>query len=112
MMDSSNVYVTQVVPNPWDASVPIVKEYQNKLGGNYGFVSLEGYINAKVLHTAIQQVKGEVNSDSLKQALESLNTDVGGLNVSFSPSKHRGLDKTYLTKIVGADKFEYVNKID
>jgi ABC-type branched-subunit amino acid transport system substrate-binding protein len=107
---ADNVYVTQVVPNPWDKSIPIVKEYQSKVGGNFGFISLEGYITAKIFDIGVKKAGSKANnSDSLKAALETINEDLGGLKASFSPTDHRALDKTYLTKINSDGSFSYVS---
>lgn len=109
--DSSNVYVTQVVPNPWDSSIAIVKEYKEKIKGEPGFISLEGYITAKILHKAILAAGADaVNSDKLKSAIEALGTfDIGGLKVSFGSQDHRGLDAIYLTEIGAGGKFSYID---
>jgi ABC-type branched-subunit amino acid transport system substrate-binding protein len=56
---TDNVYISQVVPNPWDKTLPLVKQYQQDMGSDdYGFVSLEGYLDAKVFHDALAGVKG------------------------------------------------------
>ncbi len=114
--DTKNVLISQVVPNPWDASVPVVKEYQEAVGnGNYEFVSLESYIAAKVIHKAIKDAGASVSSETLRKQLEAMSGyDVGGFTVSFGPADHRGSDTVYLTRIIknGKDiKFEYIQKI-
>lgn len=114
--DTKNVLISQVVPNPWDASVPIVKEYQEAMGSNsYEFVSLESYIAAKVIHKAVKNAGTPVNPESLKKQLETMSDyDTGGFTVSFGPEDHRGSDTVYLTRIIknGKDiKFEYIQKI-
>ena len=53
------VGISQVVPFPWDARMPLVKEYQNVITKNrsntqYGFSSLEGFLAAKVLVEALK----------------------------------------------------------
>jgi len=118
LKDSGNVYISQVVPDPWSDKLPIVKQYHEDLGNDsskYDFVSLEGYIAANVMHKAIASVRGEVNSESLKKAFESMASyDAGGLKVSFGPDDHRGLDAVYLTKIEKSDdsiKFVYIDKL-
>ncbi len=110
-----NVYISQVMPSPWDVTIPIVKEYQTALGGDYGFVSLEGYIAAKVFHKVLNDAGATLNANVLKTSLEAMsNYDVGGLKISYSASDHRGLDQTYLTKVEkleGKYKFIYVDKL-
>lgn len=117
LKDSSNVYISQVVPDPWNDELAIVKQYHKDINDSskYDFVSLEGYIAANVMHHAIQSVQGTVDSESLKDALESMaNYDAGGVTISFSKDDHRGMDKVYLTKIekTGNDvKFVYIDKL-
>ncbi len=113
---TDNVYISQVVPNPWDSTIPVVKEYQRDLGDtNYGFVSLEGYIAAKIFHQSVKSIKGKINSDAIKLTLESMGKyDIGGIKVSFAPDDHRGMDSIYLTAIGksgDAVKFTYVDKL-
>ncbi len=118
LKESDNVYISQVVPDPWNDELPIVKQYHEALGNDnskYDFVSLEGYITANVMHKAISSVQGAVSSDSLKKALESMsNYDAGGLTVSYGPDDHRGLDAVYLTKVEKSDesiKFVYIDTL-
>src|SRR5258706_7210605 len=50
--EGRGVQISQVVPFPWDGSVPVVKEYQKLLAaakGEPGFGTLEGFIAAKVM---------------------------------------------------------------
>ncbi|WP_417912380.1 ABC transporter substrate-binding protein [Candidatus Electronema sp. TJ] len=115
--DSGNIYVSQVVPDPWDAKLPIVKQYQEDMGNErYNVNSFEAYFTAKVLHDAVKNVKGEVNSESIKAALEGMTDhDAGGIKVSFGPNDRRGIDSVYLTKIEkdgDKAKLVYVDKLE
>lgn len=110
---TDNVYVTQVVPNPWDASVAIVKEYQEKIKSNFSFTSLEGYISAKIFYEGVRLAGDKAkNGPDLKQALEKLNMDIGGLKASYSPTKHRALDSVFLTKINSDGSFKSLNELE
>ncbi|MCI5147224.1 MAG: hypothetical protein D3923_17280, partial [Candidatus Electrothrix sp. AR3] len=116
LKDSQNVYISQVVPDPWNPSIPLIKEYQQDLGNDdYGFVSLEGYLTAKVMHQGLKTITGGVTSDSIKKSLESMTKyDAGGVQVSFGPDDHRGMDTVYLTHIEKSDdaiRFIYVDKL-
>ncbi|MGB5685039.1 MAG: ABC transporter substrate-binding protein [Candidatus Electrothrix sp.] len=113
---TDNVYISQVVPNPWDNALPLVKQYQQDLGDeDYGFVSLEGYLGAKVFHHALSGVKGEVTTAALKDSIEAMSKfDAGGVDVSFGKDDHRGMDTVYLTKIDTSDdtiQFTYVDTL-
>lgn len=113
---TDNVYISQVVPDPWDNSIPLVKEYQQDMGAvEYGFASLEGYLSAKTFHQALSRVQGEVTTTSLKNALESMTAyDAGGVEISFGKDDHRGMDSVYLTKIDKSGdtiQFSYVDTL-
>ena len=114
--DSEHVYVSQIVPDPWDAKLPIVKQYQDDMGdGKIDFINFESYLAASVLHQAVKSVKGEVTSESIKAALEGMTDyDAGGIKVSFGPDDHRGMDAVFLTKMEKSGetvKFVYVDKL-
>lgn len=103
--DGDSVIVTQVVPLPWDSSIPLVSEYQTNLrrhlpGAEFGFGSLEGYLNAKVLVQGLRSAGKKLTRASLIAALDKMTSfDCGGVTVGFSPEDHQGLDKAYLTVI-------------
>ncbi len=103
--DGDSVIVTQVVPLPWDPSLPLVREYQTNLRrylpeAEFGFASLEGYLNAKVFVQGLKNAKKNLTRASLIAALDEMkNFDCGGIGVSFSPEDHQGLDSAYLTII-------------
>ncbi len=110
-----NVYISQVMPSPWDGTLPVVKEYQTALGSDFGFVSLEGYVAAKVFHKALIDAGANPNAETIKTALESMSAyDAGGLKISYGASDHRGLESTYLTKLEkknGGFRFIYVDTL-
>ena len=96
------VFITQVVPSPQDASVPLVKNYQADVKAeNLGYTSLEGYVNAMVFVEALKAAGAQPTRAGLVTALEGLNTDVGGFKVKFSPSIHQGSSTVYVTKVQG-----------
>jgi ABC-type branched-subunit amino acid transport system substrate-binding protein len=104
------VAISQVVPFPWSPAVPIVKEYQQvlKQAGNtdYNFSSLEGFIVAKVMVEGLKRAGRDLTREKLITALESMgNVDLGGFNVSFSPTNHSGSQYVDLTMIGRQGKF-------
>ena len=110
---SDGVYISQVVPSPWDNSLPIVKEYQSKVKAEeIGFISFEGYISAKIFDAALKKVDYKITSaDAFKKEIESLNLDLGGIKASFSAKNHRALSQTYITKINKDGTFTYIDKM-
>ena len=95
--------ISQVVPFPWNRRLPVVAEYQTllqkQLGrANYGFTSLEGFIAAKLISTAIEQSGNPPSRKGLLSAfhrMQSLN--LGGFQVSLTPTDHQASDYVDLT---------------
>jgi ABC-type branched-subunit amino acid transport system substrate-binding protein len=105
------VGISQVVPFPWDARMPLVKEYQNVITKNrsntqYGFSSLEGFLAAKVLVEALKDSGPEPTRKKFVAALERMQgKSFGGYQISFSPENHNGskyVELTFITGVKGA----------
>jgi ABC-type branched-subunit amino acid transport system substrate-binding protein len=103
--EGRGVQISQVVPFPWDSSVPVVKEYRALLEaakGEPGFGTLEGYIAAKVMVEGLRRAGKNLTRDSFIKAMESMDSyDVGGFKVSYGPHSHNGskfVDLTIISK--------------
>jgi ABC-type branched-subunit amino acid transport system substrate-binding protein len=107
--EGRGVQISQVVPFPWDSSVPVVKEYRALLDaakGEPGFGTLEGYIAAKVAVEGLRRAGKNLTRESYIKALESLdNYDVGGFKVSYGPDNRSGSRFVDLTIISKDQKF-------
>ena len=105
------VGISQVVPFPWNVGTPVVKDYQRSLGSNggendYNFGSLEGYIAAKVFVEGLRRAGNSPTREGLVTALETLRDyDVGGFNVTYTPTDHNGSKFVELTVISRDGKF-------
>lgn len=100
--DGDGVYITQVMPSPDDASVALVKQYQADLkGGAINYTSLEGYADAVVLVEALKKAGQALTRAQFVSAMESLSTDIGGVQVTFSPTRHQGASQVFLTQVKG-----------
>ena len=98
--DAEGVYITQVVPSPHDRSRPLVQAYQTDLpSGEFSHVSLEGYISAAVFVQALKNATEPLTRESFLDALEHLETDLGGFKVSFTRNDHQGSSAVFLTRI-------------
>ncbi len=112
----AGVLVTQVVPFPFDTSLPLVAAYQKALkvavpDVQPGFVSLEGYIVGRTVVAALGKIDGEPTRKALLEKLTQGQYDLDGFSLSFGPNKNQGSDAVYLT-IVGADgKFKPVTTL-
>lgn len=104
----AGVYVTQVVPLPTDASIPVVKAYQAALAASDakdkkpGFVSLEGYLVGRTVIAALEKAGKEPTRKAFMAALTAGAYDFGGFKMAFGPDDNRGSDDVYLT-VIGPD---------
>jgi branched-chain amino acid transport system substrate-binding protein len=109
---------SQVVPSYDDLSLPAVAEYRLLMDRHnppvpealrdpsyavqrYSFISLEGFVNAKVIVEALQRTGPQPTRAAFRQALESLRGfDLGiGAALTFGPERHQGLDSVYFTRV-------------
>ena len=111
---------SQVVPAFDDATFPSVNEYHRlmfqydpQLPGDLhrlsqdvpyqplarGFVSLEGFLNAKLMTEILRRVGGRMDRSRLEQAVFSVrNFPLGiGESVSFAPNRRQGMQRVYYT---------------
>ncbi len=102
--DAEGVIVTQVVPH-YESDLPGVVAYRNALakfkpGIQPDFVSLEGYLLAKIFVAGINKAP-QLNREGVIDGLERLNQlDIGiGVPISFSASQHQGSQKIWPTII-------------
>jgi len=102
------VVVTQVVPFPRDASIPVVAQYRSALAeidpaAQPGFVSLEGYLAGRLVVEALRastDATGVPTRESFLQALaEAGPIDLGGFEVEYGPTDNQGSDAVFLTVI-------------
>jgi len=109
---------SQVVPSYDDLTLPAVVEYRAAMEKHapqvpealrdpkyvpqpLSFISLEGFINAKVIVEALRRAGPGPTRAGLRAALESMrNVDLGiGAPLTFTPERHQGLDNVYFTRV-------------
>jgi ABC-type branched-subunit amino acid transport system substrate-binding protein len=102
-----NLLNTQVVPNPIDKDVPLVKEYQELrakyrtvpvpdtaktccgtqtqgwVADEHSFGQLEGYINAKLFVEILKKAGPKLTRESFRAAADGFDADLGGLKGKF-----------------------------
>jgi branched-chain amino acid transport system substrate-binding protein len=104
------VVVTQVFPSERSAAYPINREAAD-LAKAKGLnvlspAMMEGFAAAKVLLEGLRRTGPNPTGPKLREALESLKAyDLGGLQVSYSPTDHTGLDFADLSIIDGSGQF-------
>jgi branched-chain amino acid transport system substrate-binding protein len=111
---------SQVVPSYDDTTLPGVVEYRALMDRHnpavpdairdphyvpqkYSFISLEGYVNARVITEALKRAGANAGRPTFRQALESLRgLDLGiGAPLTFTAERHQGLDSVYFTRVDG-----------
>jgi branched-chain amino acid transport system substrate-binding protein len=103
--EGEGVVISQVVPFPEDASIPLVARYQKALKAaepkaEFGFVSLEGYMVGRLVVEALGRLGRSVMRAGLLAAIKEGGTfDLGGITLSYSPDNNQGMDRVFLTII-------------
>ena len=107
--EGRGIQISQVVPFPWDNSIPVVKEYHallTEIKGEPGYGTLEGFIAAKVMVEGLRRAGRNLTRESFIKAMESLAPyDVGGFKVSYAPDNRSGSKFVDLTIISRNQKF-------
>ena len=103
---ATGITVAQVVPNPSNPAIPVVRAYQEaikKLGGvEVGYSSFEGYVNARILLEALRRTGRTGSREKLVEAMHSMRPyDMGGFEVRYGPNDHSGTDFVELTHFNG-----------
>ncbi len=112
-----------MVPSYEDVSIPAVREYRDLMKRYapeappelvkesyepfaHSFVSLEGFLNAKLMAEILHRLGENPERTNLESAVFTVNDfDLGiGERVSFSESRRQGLQQVYYT-IVEDDRF-------
>jgi ABC-type branched-subunit amino acid transport system substrate-binding protein/tRNA A-37 threonylcarbamoyl transferase component Bud32 len=109
---ATGVIVTQVVPF-FGSGATGVLEYRERLAEYFpaeqpGFVSLEGYIAARVFCAGLEKAGPELTTERLVDALESIQgLDFGiGTRISFGPSEHQASRKVWAAALDGQGQFQ------
>jgi branched-chain amino acid transport system substrate-binding protein len=101
--DGDGVIISQVVPSPYDDSLPLVHDYQDDMRfiglTDFSYMGLEGYLNSVVLVDGLRRAGRDLTEDSLIDSLEHLTIDFRSLAIHFAPDTRQGTHKVYLTKV-------------
>lgn len=106
------IIVTQVVPSPYEQELAGIVEYRRVLEKHYpqdepNYVSLEGFLNAKVLAEALFKNGPVLTRETLGRTIESMDSvDVGiGKTISFGARDHMGLEDIYYSRLSSEGTF-------
>jgi hypothetical protein len=113
---TTNLINSQVVPSYEETELPAVNEYREMITkyetmppqalvqqayepDKYSFVSLEGFLNAKLMVEILKRLGPNPPPRSVKAVVEGIkNYDLGiSVPVNFGPERHQGLDAVFLT---------------
>jgi branched-chain amino acid transport system substrate-binding protein len=115
--EGAGVVVTQVVPFPMGANIPVVARYQAALkavaaDAQPGFISLEGYLVGRAIAAALEKVDGEPTRAGMMQAIVKAGAfDLGGFKLAYSATSNRGSDEVFLTVIQADGTFKAVERL-
>ena len=101
----SGVIISQVMPHPGNATLPVVREYLRLLQASgkqneFDYASIEGFIAAKAFVEGLRRTGRDVTREKFITAVESMrNVDLGGFIVQYSPDNHVGSKFVEMTTI-------------
>jgi branched-chain amino acid transport system substrate-binding protein len=112
----TGVIVSQVVPSPWDDSLPVVAAYQHALtaadaNAKPGFVSLEGYVAGRLVVDALKRVDGAPTREGLLNAIAAGPFSMGGITLTYGPAKNQGSDQVFFTILQADGTFKPVTRL-
>jgi ABC-type branched-subunit amino acid transport system substrate-binding protein len=106
--DGAGVVVSQVVPSPYYAAKPIVREFIDsikKSGTNVqpNFSSMEGYLAAKIVTEGLRRAGGKtLTREGFIGGIEAIGSQsLGGFLVKFSPTDHVASNFVELSMLTG-----------
>jgi branched-chain amino acid transport system substrate-binding protein len=103
--DGVGTFISQVVPVPFEGSLPLVSDYQAAMNASFdndpfGFVSLEGYLAGRLTIAVLEQIEGPPTRAAFLAALTEIgHFDIGGFPLDFGPGDNQGSDRVFLTVI-------------
>ncbi len=131
--DSEGVIVSQVMPSPWDTSIPLVREYRDAMSKYAGlfdtnefatapelngrsssesavnFTSLEGYVTGRFIISILREIKGDPTREKLLSKIyDKAQFDIGGLKFDFTAGSNQGLHDVYLTALDRDHRFQSI----
>ena len=104
----AGVIVSQVVPHPASAALPLQAEFQRAstaAGVTPSYPALEGFIYARTLAEALRRCGRELTRRCLVAALESRPLDLGGYRLQFAPNDRRGSRFVEMTIVTADGRF-------
>ena len=112
--EGEGVIITQVVPH-FESNLQLTREYLKDLKSydpeaEPDFISLEGYIVARIFIEGLKRAGPDVNKETIIDALLSIkNLDIGlGTPIRYSNDNYQGSQKVWLT-VIRDGRFESID---
>lgn len=105
--DGEGVVISQVVPRPVAASLPVIDEYRTALKKHFpdkelDWVSLEGYLVGRMFVELAKDAGKDLNRAAFLKSVSSAGAlDLGGFGIAFGPGDFQGSERVYLTVLQG-----------
>jgi len=112
----TGVVISQVVPFPWDTSIPVTASYQAamqalKTHGKPGFVSLEGYLVGRLVTEALKRIPEEPSREAFLDVIAKGGFDFGGVKLNYTPSNNQGMNEIFFTVLQPDGSFRPVTRL-
>lgn len=100
------IFVSQVVPNVTDQSLPVVAEYTAVMNRYFprmhkGFVSLEGYLVGRTAIAFLARAGRDLNRATFLEMRSGGEYDLSGFKVYFDGQNNQGSNQVFLTALAG-----------
>ena len=116
--DGAGIYVTQVVPSPDDATIPVVAKYQAALAAydpasTPSFVSLEGYLAGRLAIAGLAGCGRDLSRDCFLNAIRSRQAvDIDGFPLQYGPDDNQGSDAVFVTVLGEDGEYRQVDRLE
>ena len=96
----NSIVVTQVVPFPFDASHPLVANYQKAVGKNFNFVSLEGYLTGRLTIEALRKTSPPLTRKKIMKTIKKIKRfSINDFVLEYGPDDNQGSNQVFFTLI-------------
>ncbi len=115
--EGEGFYVTQVVPLPYDADVPLVSRYHEALtafdgDATPGFVSLEGYLAGRLAIEGLEYCGRNLSRQCFLNALHNQDViEIDGIELKYGAGDNQGSDQVFLTVIDAEGQYRQVESV-
>ncbi len=100
-----NLINSEVVPNYLDATHSAAIEFRELMAASGfakpGFVSFEGFLNAKLLVEVLRRMNGDIRREHIRPIMDAMSGYDIGLEepVVFGPNRNQGLQNVYYNRV-------------